>query len=100
MTARKTQPRRIGGAVHRVLAELGHGQETPAMRLVVAWAEVAGEELDEIAEPVDLRGEILEVAVSSPAWAQQLSMRRGEFLEGLRERLGAEAPADLRFRVR
>ena len=97
---RKSEPRRLGGAVHRVLAELGHGAETPAMRLLRCWPEVVGEALADHCEPVDLRGPVLDVAVPSPAWAQQVQLQKPRILAGLRERLGAEAPAELRCQVR
>jgi predicted nucleic acid-binding Zn ribbon protein len=42
----------------------------------------------------------LEVAVDSSVWGQQLQLRTGEILAALRELLGDDAPAELRFRLR
>jgi len=42
---------------------------------------------------------MLEVTVDSSVWSQHLQMRREEILDALRGELGADAPADLRFRV-
>jgi predicted nucleic acid-binding Zn ribbon protein len=70
------------------------------MRIAACWEEAVGGEIAGHCEPYALRGEVLEVVVDSSVWSQHLQMRREEILEGLRGALGADAPADLRFRVR
>ncbi len=95
----KRDPSRVGGMVGRVLEELGHTGAAPAFRLFDSWERVLGETAAH-AEPVDLRAGTLDVAVTSPVWAQHLQMRSDEILAGLREDLGADAPVALRFQVR
>jgi predicted nucleic acid-binding Zn ribbon protein len=46
-----------------------------------------------------MRGAVLEVQVDTSVWCQQLQIRRLEILSALREKLGEDAPEDLRFRV-
>jgi predicted nucleic acid-binding Zn ribbon protein len=96
---RRADPAAIGGMIAGVLADLGHGGAATAMRIVKLWPEVVGEEAARHAEPTALRGRVLEVRADSSVWCQQLQLRRDEILAGLRDRLGAEAPGDLRLRV-
>lgn len=95
----KSQPVRVGGAIHRVLDELGHHGTSASMRIAACWEETVGRESASHSRPSALRGAVLEITVDTSVWSQHLQMRREEILEGLRRALGADAPADLRFRV-
>jgi predicted nucleic acid-binding Zn ribbon protein len=95
----RRDPERVGGTIGRVLRELGHRGDTPAMRLALAWEEAVGPEVAAHAEPTALRGGVLEVRVDSPARAADLQMRQREILAALAAAVGEGAPAALRFRV-
>ncbi len=95
----KRDPSRVRGMVQRVLADLGHSGAGPAFRLFDAWERTLGEAAEH-AEPVDLRAGVLDVAVDSSVWAQQLQLRSPEILRALATELGEEAPTELRFRLR
>jgi predicted nucleic acid-binding Zn ribbon protein len=96
---RKREPVRVGGAIRRVLDELGHHGTSAAVRIAACWEEAVGSEIAGHCRPSALRGETLEVTVDSSVWSQHLQMRREEILDALRSELGADAPRDLRFRV-
>lgn len=98
--SKKRGPVRLGGALGRVLSELGHGETDPVRTLLRAWDEVVDAETARHCEPSALRGSVLEVTAESPAWSQQLLMRRSAILAGLRERLGDRAPTEIRLSVR
>lgn len=95
----KRDPVRLGGLVGSVLSELGHGEASESLRVAACWPAVVGEEAAAHADPVGLRGGVLEVEVHSSVWAQHLQMRRREILAGLARELGPGAPRELRFRV-
>jgi predicted nucleic acid-binding Zn ribbon protein len=95
----KRDPVRLGGAIHRVLEELGHHGNSAAMQIAACWERAVGTEVADHCRPTALRGGVLEVTVDSSVWNQHLQMRRDEILGGLRSALGSDAPADLRFRV-
>lgn len=97
---RRSEPRRLAGSLSRVLEELGHGAAARGAVLMQRWEEVVGVEAARHCEPLVLRGRVLEVAADSPAWSQQLQLRREEILGALQAILGSDAPADLRLRVR
>lgn len=94
-------PARLDGArIGRVLADLGYDPDAPALRLLRAWEGAVGAEIARHCEPSDLRGGTLELAVSSPAWAQQVTLLEPRILAALRAALGDAAPTQLRTRVR
>jgi predicted nucleic acid-binding Zn ribbon protein len=95
----KHDPVRIEGPIQRVLRELGHAGGSTTVRIAGCWEELVGAESAEHSRPSALRGGLLEVTVDSSVWSQHLQMRRDEILAGLRDALGSDAPADLRFRV-
>ena len=95
----RRQPARVAGGLDRVLAELGLDIER-TRRLDAALAAALGPELAPHFEIVDLRGRTLELRADAPAYSQELKLRSPDVLAALREALGAEAPAELRLRVR
>lgn len=92
-------PARVAGGLDRVLAELGLDVER-TRRLDAALTAALGPELAPHFEIVDLRGRTLELRADGPAWSQELKLHSTSVLAALRQALGAEAPAELRLRVR
>ena len=67
-------------------------------RIVSAWPEAVGETVARNAWPARIgRDGTLHVATSSSAWAFELSQLAPTVLQRLRDALGEEAPAALRF---
>lgn len=100
MKRRRSEPRRVGAVLPRLLDELGFGAARAAMRAQECWPEIVGAAAASHSGIEALRGRTLEVAVDSSVWGQQLQLRSGEILAALRERLGDDAPAELHFRLR
>lgn len=96
---RRSEPRPIGKAIESVLEDLGLEAAAAAFRIGEEWLECVGPEVARHARPVGLRAGVVEVAVDTSVWSQQLQLRRTQILESLRARLGDDAPKDLRFRV-
>ena len=92
-------PARVGGTVHRVLRELGYDARAPGLVLSRGWADVVGEEAARHCEPVDLRGDLLEVRVDSPAWSQHLGLHRAEILDRVAALLPDGAPTRMRTHI-
>ena len=70
---------------------------TPLTAVQGVWAEVVGEQLARVAEPVAQRGDTVVIECEGAVWAQELDLMQGEVMERLRARLGERAPAHLRF---
>ena len=91
---------RIGGAIERELARSGSRDALPLAELTSAWPELVGETVARNAWPLRIgRDGTLHVAASSSTWAFELDRLGGEILDRIRARLGASAPAKLRFAV-
>ena len=95
----RRDPARVGGALGRVLDELGLDVEK-TRRLDQALTAALGPRLAPHFELVDLRGTTLELRADSPSWSQELALTRSEVLARLASALGADAPTELRLRVR
>jgi predicted nucleic acid-binding Zn ribbon protein len=95
---RRRMPRPAASALRAAL-----GQAAPKTRLAAvqaAWASTVGERVASVAEPVSERGGTVVVGCADPVWAEELDLMQERLLGLLRERLGEQAPRDLRFRVK
>ena len=95
----KSQPQAIGELVNRVLADLGAGATARAVRIADRWEEAVGAEIACHSRPVAIRGDVLEVAVDTSVWCQQLQLRTPEILAALRRVVGEDAPSEVRLCV-
>jgi predicted nucleic acid-binding Zn ribbon protein len=95
----KGRPQAVGELVNRVLADLGAGATARAVRIAEAWEEAVGPEIAHHSRPVAIRGEVLEVAVDTSVWCQQLQLRTPEILAALRGAVGGDAPSRVWLRV-
>lgn len=69
-------------------------------QLVVCWAEVVGSAVAAQTRPLFIQRQVLQVATSSSAWAQNLAFERCRILEKLNARLPhsvSDAITDIRF---
>ncbi len=90
-------PRPAATALRAALAEAAPKTRLAAVQS--AWAEVVGERIGAAARPISERnGEVL-VSCTDSVWAQELDLMQEQLLGRLRERLGEQSPASLRFRV-
>ncbi len=91
----------IGSELSRVLSDLGLDDAQRAFRIGECWEAAVGPEIARHSRPVGLRGDVLEVAVDSSVWAQQLQLQRPMILAALGRALpeGETPPGALRFRV-
>ncbi len=96
---RKSELRAVRGLVGSVLEDLGLGEVARAARVSEHWAEAVGPEVARHSRPEGMRNGVLEISADSSVWCQHLQMNRPRLLAALRERLGEDAPEDLRFRV-
>jgi len=96
--SRRPAPRPAANALRAAL-----GRAAPKTRLAAVqgvWAEVVGERISAVAQPLSERDGVVVVGCADPVWAQELDLMQGQLLERFRERLGEQAPQVLRFRVK
>lgn len=96
---RKGPPQVVGELVNQVLEDLGHSATARALRIADHWEEAVGAEVARHSRPISIRREVLEVAVDSSVWCQQLQLRVPEILAALRAAVGEDAPEQVWLRV-
>jgi predicted nucleic acid-binding Zn ribbon protein len=77
-------------------------QAAPKTRLAATqsvWEEVVGARIAAVAQPVSERDGEVTIGCQDPVWVQELDLMQEQLRQGLRERLGDDAPAALRFRL-
>jgi predicted nucleic acid-binding Zn ribbon protein len=96
--SRRRAPRPASAAFRAALGRAA--PKTPLAAVQSVWAEVVGERVAASARPVSERAGTVTVACSDSVWAQELDLMQERLQEGLRERLGEDAPRSLRFRLK
>jgi predicted nucleic acid-binding Zn ribbon protein len=73
--------------------------QTPLGAVQAAWAQAVGEQVAAVATPVSERAGTVLIECTEAVWVQELDLMQEALLERLREALGEQAPAALRFRL-
>lgn len=94
---RRRAPRPASNALRAALDQAA--PKTPLAAVQAAWDGVVGERIAAVARPVSERGGEVQVSCSDSVWAQELDLMQGQLIERLEDKLGAQAPKSLRFRV-
>jgi predicted nucleic acid-binding Zn ribbon protein len=94
---RSPSPKQIGDVLQEFRAEVAPA--TPMASVQAVWDEVVGTRIAEVTNLIEEREGVLRVECSSAVWAQELELMSPRILRRLRERLGDEAPNELRFRA-
>jgi predicted nucleic acid-binding Zn ribbon protein len=95
--SRRRAPRSATAALRSALESAA--PKTALASLQSVWAELVGDRIAAVAQPVSERGGEVTIDCSDSVWAQELDLMQGQLLERLQERLGERAPQSLRFRV-
>ena len=79
-----------------ILEQQAKWQEQPFQRLLLCWQEVVGPVVATHARPLSIQRDVLRVATSSAAWAQNLTFGRQSLLVKLNAKLPTPL-VDIRF---
>jgi predicted nucleic acid-binding Zn ribbon protein len=88
----------LQGLLEQALNNLDLGAKVREQRALRAWPQAAGRAVGRHTRAEVLRDGVLLVATDSPAWAQELSMRRPDLLAKLETALGPGVVSDIHFR--
>lgn len=89
----------LGRLLEGVLANLDLGSRLREQLAVRAWGEIAGRVVASHTRAEAVRDGVLMVAADTPAWANELHMRRGELLARLAGQVGEGVIRDIHFRA-
>jgi hypothetical protein len=96
---RKGAVRPITDVLTRVMNKTNLKRGMTRARPLVAWSEVVGVQMARTTRAVAVRDGVMIVETQDSTAANFFTMQRGLYLEMLREKLGDEAPKDLRFQM-
>jgi predicted nucleic acid-binding Zn ribbon protein len=89
-------PVKLGDILAPALERVGSRAVMAEANLRKVWRDVVGEQVAAAATVRRLRGTVLDVDVSSDAWATELTYLAGEIVSKLNAKLGAGAVSEIR----
>ena len=95
MSGPRRGPRKLGGALDRVVAQ--SAPQTLLAEVQAAWPEATGEAIAARSEPVTERAGVVTIACESGPWAQELELMGDLLRERIDAIVGADRVLGLRF---
>lgn len=95
----KQKPERIDGVVKSVIERLDKQSNPTSDDIAKIWKEIAGEKAFRHSRPNSLRKKRLVINVDASAWLYELTMKKGELLKMLKEKVGEDKIKELQFRI-
>jgi predicted nucleic acid-binding Zn ribbon protein len=86
---------RAGSALGPLIKDLGLEDALRLYRIKQSWKDILGEPLAMHAAPTALKGGVLHINISTPAWLQQAGYYKAQILE----KLGRLGVADIRLKL-
>jgi len=93
------EPAKMGDIVNRLIAQRGYLQTLGSEQLQEAWKEAAGSVLADETQIGNVRRGVLEIFTSDSCLIQELTFRKQQLLQKLRQVAPDLKIRDLRFRV-
>lgn len=97
MRGRKVAP--IGDVIKDVFERLEKEKDLSRESIEGVWGAQVGEAGVQHSKPASLKKGILTVRVDSPAWMQELTMRKRAILKGLKRALGKDRISEIHFKI-
>ena len=89
----------LGGLLEQVLANLDMGEKLREHLALTAWPQIAGRVVAGHTRAEAVRDGVLLVWTDTPAWAQELHMRKGDLLAKVTAQVGEGVIRDIHFRA-
>lgn len=95
---RKSGPVSSSAALKDLARQLGITRTLAEYEAMASWEGVVGEQVSRVTIPERIERGILFVAVASPSWRTELTMRRLEIVEKINRSVGQKIVKEIRFR--
>lgn len=95
---RSSSPTRLSNAINSVIENLGIGQKIKKGEALDKWAEVVGEQICAVTQPVRIEGETLIVHVTSSVWRNELVFLKRELIAKVNKAVGQDIIKEIIFR--
>ncbi len=93
--AKNQQASAIDILIEKILADKGLDHKLQQYRAWTVWDDVVGPQIARYAQPLRIRGSVLEVRVENATWMQQLQLLKPKILRELNGRLGGQVLDDI-----
>jgi predicted nucleic acid-binding Zn ribbon protein len=94
---RTYQTQALGSVLDQLLDQTRMRGKIDGVRVVEAWAEVAGPSICAVTHSARLRGDVLHVRLESSAWRHALHMERSGYRDRLNAHLGESLVREIAF---
>ena len=88
----------LGAALHQLIERLGYTTRLQEQQAVEVWAEVVGETIAKVTEPVSVADGVLTIKVNNPTWRNELTYLKPDILTKLNRRLARKVVSDIVFK--
>lgn len=88
----------IGTVLDTLLRSLGIERQIDQYKIFDAWNEVVGEQVAKVAKPERIRNGTLIVSVNNAPWRAELTFRKQEILDKIRDTMNSNSITDIIFR--
>jgi predicted nucleic acid-binding Zn ribbon protein len=95
---RRSGPVPASAALKDLARQLGITRALAEYEALTSWEEVVGEQVARVTIPERIERGILYIAVASPSWRTELTMRRLEIAEKMNRSIGQKVVKEIRFR--
>lgn len=95
---RTSKPKPLGEILKSVIASLGVDSRMAEGQVLAAWQDIMSDQMKAHVDSTWLAKGKLFVRITSPAWRQELHLRRKDWCQKLNAELGREAVSEIVFR--
>ena len=87
-------------ALDNFLKEKKWSKKIKGYQIVSNWENLAGKEIARSSQPIKIQDNCLFLAVKSNVWANELNLRKGEFIQKINQEAGEEIISNILFKTR
>jgi predicted nucleic acid-binding Zn ribbon protein len=87
-------------ALEKFFKEKKWSKKIKGYQIISNWENLAGKEIAQSSWPIKIQDKCLFLAVKSNVWANELNLRKGEFIEKINREAGEKIISNILFKIR
>lgn len=91
-------PQSLGSVIDALFHQLGLEKKLKQYDIVDVWPTIVGSQIAQVTSVDKIQNNVLVIKVTAAPWRAELTFRRKEILEKIREAMNSDAIKDIRFR--
>jgi predicted nucleic acid-binding Zn ribbon protein len=93
-----SSPQSLASVIDALFHQLGLEKKLKQYDIVDIWPSVVGSQIAQVTSVDKIQNNVLVIKVSAAPWRTELTFRRKEILEKVREAMNSDSIKDIRFR--